>query len=261
MRTYLPILSFLLVVLPLPSSDAAQSEFSPWANFGVGSWVVVHTTMSGPKQSTEQRLKMIIVRKKEGRPVVGVARQINGKFEPRFRTGQQVMGFSPRKLGMAQVKTTGGRHTIDGRRYDCTVKTYHVEDAAHQLSRTLKLWYARGVQLPYREIIVDQGANVALAGDVVKAEYEVKLAKRSTSYSLEVTSLNDPLNVGSDRLQCAVEKGTAQRTEDDQHSKIKSQRWISDRVPGHVVQMRGTVDVNGAKFEKTQRVEAFEVKH
>ena len=255
-RTY-PV---ALVALLAAGAHASQAPVSPWAGFGVGSWVVVHTKTTGPEQSTEQRLKMIIVRKRKGWPEVGVAQQIGGQFESRFRTGRQVIGFGPSQLGMKLVDSKAGHHVIDGERHACTVETHRVNDRKRRVARTLKLWQAKDVQVPYREIIVDRGANVALGANVVKAVYEVRSGESTTSYELEVTKLDDPVLVGGERLPCTVEQGTARTEQGAERRVVQTQRWLSARIPGHVVKLEGSFKVDGAEFRKMQHVESFQVK-
>ena len=254
-------LAWLCVLLLGATASLARSirpSDSPWDNFGVGAWVIIHTKTTAPDQDDEQRVRMSIIRKTDTRPIVGVAWEINGKFENRVRAAKHVPGFRPDQLGMTLEKTRSDQLTIDGTRYTCRTERYRSHEPGKKLTRKLKLWHAPKIRVPYREIIVDHGANVALGPHVVRAEYTVTLGQRTTTHRLDLTAAEAPIEVGSQTLRCVLEEGSADVREGQEYSTVRTKRWLSAKVPGHVVMMRGTLDADGFEVQKVQRVEAFE---
>ena len=214
----------------------------------------------GPDIDEQRRVKMVIVKKSNGQPVVDVSREVNGTFEPNMRTGRQVAGFWPDQFHMKLAAEGRERVKIGRRTFDCTTRKYRVKEPKQGIFRELKLWHAPDVTLPYREIIVDQGANVALDSDIVRAKYTVKLGNRTTSYDLRIMSLSRRMRVADKMLECVVERCRAEVKDPDQPSTVNSERWLSQLVPGHVVKMEGTAKIDGAEIRKIETVESFDTR-
>ncbi len=251
-----------LCVLLLAAAGQARSVRRPgglWDNFEAGSWVVTHTKTTTPDKTDEQRIKMTIVHKTDDRPFVLVAREVNGTFANLGQPKRQIPGFGPDQLGMTHDKAGSDRLTIEGTNHDCRTDLYRSHDRKRDLTRKLKLWRSASVTVPEREIIVDRGANVALGPHVVRAEYTVTLGRRTTSYHLELTSVATPVEVGTKTLRCIVEKGTADVRDGQERSTVRTQRWLSREVPGHIVMTHGTYEGEDARVQKVERVESFEV--
>ena len=240
-------------------ATASATAQSPWSGFGVGSWVVIQTRTTSAQASEQRRRKMIIVDNDPTRPLVGVASEVQGRFESPFRTGRQVAGFLPHQLGLTLASTGSATQRIDGRSHRCITRLYRLIDRRNGLERTLKLWHAREIRVPYREIIVDRGANVALAHDVVRAAYTVRIGGRTKRYELQMTGQAETVQVGPQLLRCTLERATAELREGKDHTVVESQRWLSDSVPGHIVLLRGSVRINQVTVQKEQRVESFHV--
>lgn len=249
-----------LCVMLLATDGRAWSVRPPgglWDNFGVGSWVIIHSRTTAADQIDEQRVKMTLVQKSDDRPFVSIARKVNGAFTNLGRPRRQIRGFHPDELGMTPSKMQTGRVTIDGTRHECRIESFKGHDRKRGLSRKLKLWRVASVAVPYREIIVDRGANVALGPHVVRSEYTVTLGRRTTSYRLELTSIATPVEITARTLQCFLEKGTAKIRDGQERSNVQTQRWLSSEVPGHVVMSRSTYDADDIKLQKVERVESF----
>lgn len=259
-RYFVPALCVCLLTGPGTAGPVeTTTPPNPWVQFPIGSWLVIRTKTTSGGQTAGQRVKLTIVGMEKNRPVVGMAREINGQFQTPFRAGRQVNGFWPSQLGMRLRTTESSSHTIDGRPYHCTVEKYEVEDPPHRLIRNLTLWRARQIVVPYREIVVDRGANVALMSDVVKAEYRVAVGPRTTTYKLEVLHQDEPLTIGGRTVKCTLEKADAVVEGNNERISIETERWLSSLVPGHVVKTRGVVHTPRGVVEKEQWVEAFGV--
>lgn len=238
------------------STNLASVE-SPWDHFGIGSWVILEKTSSTPESKSQTRDKVMIVDRATGQPALGVARQINGGFEPRFRPGRHVSAVTPEQLGMRRQFRRNAKVTIDDGRHRVRLERYTLRHAGLSLRRTLTLWRSADLRVPYRSLVVDRGANIALDPDVLRAEYIVELGSRTTSYNVRISQLSATVEVGDHSVTCAVEESVDTVDDRGEQLHVASTRHLSWDVPGHVVRMQTTVTTDGDPFVVTQRAEGF----
>ena len=255
MRPTLLAAALLSVTAPATGTDGPGS--GSWDRFGVGSWVIFHQTTEASSEKTDDHVKLMIVDRERGRPVLGLARMIDGHFETRFRTGRHVPAVTAEQLGMQYENRGKARIRIGGNAYHVHRERYTTRQDTLDLERTLTLWRSPEAHVPSRDLVVDRGANIVLGGDVLRADYVVRLDDRITTYTVRITELASPLSIGQRRLSCAVEVGTASVDDRGRTMEVESRRHLSPDIPGHVVSIETTVRADALSFVERQLATAF----
>ena len=255
MRPTLLAAALLIVTVPAMGADGPGS--GSWDRFGVGSWVVFQRTTEAPGEKTDDHVKLMIIDQERGRPVLGLAQMVNGRFETRFRTGRHVAAVTANQLGMHREDRGMSKIRIDDTAYHVRRERYATRQESLDLERTLTLWRSSEAHVPSRDLVVDRGANIVLGGDVLRAEYVVRLDDRTTTYTVRITELASPVSIDDRALSCAVEVGTASVDDRGETMKVESRRYLSGEVPGHVVSMHTTVRTDELRFVESQQATAF----
>ncbi|HUG91807.1 MAG TPA: hypothetical protein VML55_13295 [Planctomycetaceae bacterium] len=244
--------------------DARQRD--PWYGFPVGSWIVESETLKQDRQQAQTRREK--TERIEGssplalKPddiVLAVRPERDGEFSEVARSHRHVPGAVPATMEHAKlIETRRAAVEIDGGSYQCEVKKWRVTIERPGIDATYTLWYAQGLDVPYRELSL-QGPDLAMPSDVLRAEVEIKGPNYTDVASLEVKSLMEERKIGTQVLMCVREEGRFQSEVQGQKLDISVRSWLSKQVPGHRVRSEAEGTLGGRRVERVREVLEFHV--
>jgi hypothetical protein len=246
----------LLAALPLDAQapKGKRSAPDPWSECEVGSWIILRESMSVGGKVKESKEKHERVAGKLGGADVSVSLEADGKFGKEDHVRSYLPNFLPKPVDAKNTRRE--ILTIGGKRIICTRTEYLKDFPTEGFKATLILWCNPEVKVPSRKLTTF-GGNVALPGDVVRAEYSFKLHTDSGTHREEVISLAEDLKVGSRTVKCVVARLRFEEQGNDIKIQGESRVWLSADVPGHQVRVTAAGTWNGMRFRADREVLDF----
>lgn len=212
-----------------------KEKMDPWAPFHPGSWITVKEveTYLGKTKTTLVRRK--ITRKKEGLTEVWNFTEDGSRKMEKERG--YLEGRTPQALFMKEKSSKVTSVRVGPFVYRAT-KTTYVPDKKFSLARgSLTIYESGELKVPYREMLLT-GDDIALARNVVRAEYLApdRNAVRMMRYEAQIVTYYHVVAVGGEKIPCFIEETKV--TEVSSGKKVGMvKRWLSDKIPGHTVKV------------------------
>jgi hypothetical protein len=255
-----------------PSPEAVRggddgSVRDPWQGFPVGSWIIESEIVKqGDQVKQTRREKSLRIQGAGGLPtppdriVRSIRPEQDGEFRDTGRLSLHVPGAVPAAMeGAKLIAMRSETLEIDGESYECDVKTWRVTGGRQRaIEAKYTLWQTRALDIPYREVS-SQGPDLAMSGDVLRAEVEIQGPDYTEAGFLQIKSMRDERKVGMKSVVCIREEGRFETEARGRRVGLSLTRWISSDVPGHVVLSVTEGSLDGERIERRREVIEFHV--
>jgi hypothetical protein len=246
----------LLFLLPLTgrTGDPTKPRRDPWEGFEVGSWVILRDHHSVDGKIQERVRKRVIASYENGAPKLENTTQKDGKFGKPDNWAIHVPGAFPEEsAAVARRKET---LSVGKAKLPCAVTEYVIEEKKTGFKGKLVVWRSATAKVPYREI-PGRPRDIALPGDILRAEYSFSARDMSGNWTVAVVALEERLKVGNREVPCVVEQLTFDDKAEGQTVSGEGRRWLSREIPGHEARATLKGKLNGKALEAEKQALDF----
>lgn len=247
----------MMLALPLLAQNNPEQKTrrDPWFGFDEGSWIVLHEKKTLSDKSTDNKVKVLLVKLEDNVPRLARIPELDGQFaEPKETFSNRPGGFPADSEIVARRKET---LRVGEDKIGCGVVEYDIENKQSDFKAKLTVWRGGKAKLPYREIPTSAGNAPALLDDMVRAEYAYQYRGATVKYVVEVVDFAKSVKVGQRDLTCVLEKITFDETSKDKTFKGEGSRWLNSDVPGQEVRFQLKGSSNGVALEVERQVLDF----
>lgn len=210
-------------------------RYDPFAPFHPGSWITVQEVEVYLGGTTTTTVLRKITAKKDGLTEVWDFTEDGSRKLKKERDFLE--GHTPKTLFMKQQSTQTATLKIGPGRYK-TTKISYVPDGKFSLARgPLTVYLTDDLKVPYREMLLS-GDDIALPENVVRAEYVAlnRNTGKMVRYESQIVDFYWLVPVADEKVPCFLEETKViEIASSEQVAVVK--RWLSDKIPGHVVKL------------------------
>jgi hypothetical protein len=231
-----------------------------WRRFGPGAFVV-YENQSSENSVAGPTAKLIFDGMKGGNVMLQSMETVKGfqkygELVPVFRRSQTIS-----ELNFKKIKTRPEKLILEDTTLDCEVTTYLFvqETQAVSTKAEVEIWRCKQIDLPAQSVEI-VGGRIVIGSNVVvvKSHGSALLNTGKTDYRIK--ELKRVVQVGESKVTVATFVGNNEKSRPTSSTRSTQIVWVSNQVPGGIVQMKATSGSGIRKQTITQRAIAFGVK-
>ena len=218
--------------------DPAAIRRNGWAAFPLESWVAFGERHG---QGNATRLsRRVLSEQVAGRLFTTTTPQEPDGSQGPARRQLVAVPSAPADFPLVSLSRAAKAISIDGRDHATEVEIHRLRDPESKLEGEITVWRSAELDLPHR-VLSTGGFDLGLPPDVVRAKVVLRTPDTQWISRLRVDALADSRAVGTRDVPCIRETGTLRVTRRGETAKQRFRRWLSPRVPGHVVRLETSV--------------------